>query len=964
MKLILTLTWLIFLIGPPLLSTAQNCAIDAVEADVSPCDNGQFFATINFLHENTSNEGFSVTGNGHEYGSFAYGELPVEIGPLEGDGNTPYEFVIKDLGDPLCTDFVIVGVVDCPPPCVIEGLVVDPGECTSSTTYSVVINFEAVGFTSFDLFVNGEFHSFHQTSELPLHINEFPAGGNGVDLLKICANDNPECCKTTEIIAPDCGALCEISNLVASPLPCDGDQFSVELNFEFANNVSDFFTVHGNGKNYGEFPYSQLPIILGPFPGDGQIPLEFLVKDAENPECQSFTELDAISCGCSVNELVVDPGTCTSDSTYAAFINFNAHGFAAFDLYVDGSFFHSYQVAQLPLQLENLPFNSSNVAVITICANDNPECCQSKEYPVPFCQPGCDFSNLEMIRSDCDGNLFNVTLNFEYGAGTSETFEVLGNGQHYGTFPYSQLPITIGPLEGNGQTHYEFVVKDSEHPDCQIAGELGTVFCGCEIGEMIIQTGDCISEGTYQLELNFESVGFESFNVFANGKLIGSWDVADLPILINEFPASGHATDALKVCARNADACCRSSQVIAPDCAVLGCEIFDLHAAPLPCEGQDFYVEINFQTEGSHSETFTVKGNGHEYGTFAYNELPVVVGPLPGDGQTVYEFIIADSERDGCVAETVVEPVFCGCEIGQIEYNSGDCTSDSTYRVTINFASVGFESFDIYVNDQFLKHAEIGQLPLTLEHFPASGQPFDVLTVCANDRNDCCASVEIAAPDCVIPHCEIFDLVAHPTACDSVHFYVELDFEHTGPNSGHFQVQGNGVQYGTFAYADLPVKIGPLLGDGHTFEFGVSDLQFEDCGAFTVIDGVFCGCEIGELRIETGECTSDTTYVLALDFESVGVESFDVYANGHYLKHALITDLPLIIERFPASGNPYDVVKVCANDKDNCCSIAEVAAPDCVQLPCEILALEAAATDCDDSNQYYVKINFDPAGTH
>ena len=114
-----------------------------------------------------------------------------------------------------------------------------------------------------------------------------------------------------------------------------------------------------------------------------------------------------------------------------------------------------------------------------ICINDNPGCCKTKNFEPPVC-PGdeCKIWKLKVQTTPCVCGQFFALLSFRYKNTGNEGFDVMGNGQNYGNFPYSTTqPVVIGPLAGDGTTDYEFVVKDHVNPDCQDDVQLGTVSC-------------------------------------------------------------------------------------------------------------------------------------------------------------------------------------------------------------------------------------------------------------------------------------------------------------------------------------------------------------------------------------------------------------------------------------------------------------------------------------------------------
>ncbi|MDH3651380.1 MAG: hypothetical protein OEQ53_16965, partial [Saprospiraceae bacterium] len=121
---------ILMMLGMVSSSLQAQCKIDSLVFDLTECDGGKFYAVLNFKHDSTSNAGFKVAGNGNDYGAYIYDDLPIKIGPLEGDGETPYEFVITDKEHPNCSDFIEVGMVLCEgSQCSINDLEVFPQDC-------------------------------------------------------------------------------------------------------------------------------------------------------------------------------------------------------------------------------------------------------------------------------------------------------------------------------------------------------------------------------------------------------------------------------------------------------------------------------------------------------------------------------------------------------------------------------------------------------------------------------------------------------------------------------------------------------------------------------------------------------------------------------------------------------------------------------------------------------------------
>ena len=157
-----------------------------------------------------------------------------------------------------------------------------------------------------------------------------------------------------------------------------------------------------------------------------------------------------------------------------------------FSVWANGNLFGTFPLNQLPLTIQNFPWNGGPNDVVKVClltANVPPSqalCCEIVEFPVPDClgQDNCNIYDLTAVHTPCLCGQFFAVLTFKFNGVGNGGFDITGNGNNYGNFPYNtQQPIILGPLEGNGTTEYEFVVTDHNHPDCHDAVVLGKVDC-------------------------------------------------------------------------------------------------------------------------------------------------------------------------------------------------------------------------------------------------------------------------------------------------------------------------------------------------------------------------------------------------------------------------------------------------------------------------------------------------------
>ena len=205
------LSFLPMLFFAGLLSAQSNCNISGLTATVSAIDPAtcQYTVVLNFDHSGTTNQ-FKVQGNGQIYGTFTYNQLPLTLGPFTaGNAATTREFVVRDVIIENCLDDVVVAIPGCAStPCNIYDVVVTPGDCLpNSPNYSFTLDFEVTAPTNalFEVWTsNNTYLGNFPLSALPVQIANFPASGNANDVIKICINDNPNCCVYKEFPAHDC----------------------------------------------------------------------------------------------------------------------------------------------------------------------------------------------------------------------------------------------------------------------------------------------------------------------------------------------------------------------------------------------------------------------------------------------------------------------------------------------------------------------------------------------------------------------------------------------------------------------------------------------------------------------------------------------------------------------------------------------------------------------------------------
>ncbi|MEP7197236.1 MAG: hypothetical protein ABI851_12010, partial [Saprospiraceae bacterium] len=927
----------------------------------------EFYVYIKFNHENTS-DCFTVTGNGQNYGNFNYANLPIKIGPLKGNCETNYEFVIRDCKNERCAIDGNLGKVCCETQggdCKLSDLSFEKTPCNENKEFYVYIKFNHENTSDcFTVTGNGQNYGNFNYANLPIKIG--PLKGNCETnyefVIRDCKNERcaidgnlgKVCCETQ-------GGDCKLSDLSFEKTPCnENKEFYVYIKFNHEN-TSDCFTVTGNGQNYGNFNYANLPIKIGPLKGNCETNYEFVIRDCKNEKCSIEGVLGKVCCetggtgDCNITDLVATRSDCKEGQFYVTLSFNHKNGSECFVVKQNDNTISKFLYSSIPVTVG--PFKGDCKTEYTFTVYDcNNERCVAKTVLGKVCcetQGGgdCKLSDLKIEKSACTAEkTFYVTLNFNH-QNTSECFTVSGNGQNYGNFNYANLPIKIGPLKGNCETNYEFVIRDCKNEQCAIDGNLGKVCCetqtgDCNITDLVATRTDC-KEGQFFVKLSFNHKnGSECFVVKQNDNILGKFLYSTIPVLVGPFKGDCKTEYNFLVYDCNNERCQARVVLGKVCCETQGgdCKLSELKIEKSACNAdKTFTVTINFNHNNT-TECFMVQGNGINYGTFKYSQLPIKIGPLKGNCETNYEFAIRDCENEKCNLFGNLGKVCCEsqelCELSQLEAVKGDCNDAGNFIIRINFKYRNVsECFIVRQNNNILGKFKYSSLPIELGPFKGDCTTNYVLSIadCENER--CYLKKEIGKVCCKkTTDCMLSELKYEKTACDANRqFYLNLKFAHKN-TSECFTVTGNGVNYGTFKYTGLPIKIGPLKGNCETkYEFVIRDCKNERCSLVLPLGVVCCekleaDCQIENLQVRTVECTGANQYSVVLNFTSKGTKGvgFDVFdQSGKAVGFYPYTSLPLTIKDFKASGKEVDYLKVCENDNNQCCAETKFTALKC-----------------------------------
>ncbi|WP_235296012.1 T9SS type A sorting domain-containing protein [Portibacter marinus] len=632
-----------------------------------------------------------------------------------------------------------------------------------------------------------------------------------LDFCSVSANVGPVCAQTDE---------CKIGEIFYSVSECDSSGLAlIELNFEYQN-TSEAFVVRGNGETYGEFRYDNLPIVIGPLEAQCDKPYEFVVADQQFENCKSFIEEVVLCCPdqCLEPKFEIISQECT-DSLLFMKLRMREGSFGTnMTVQINDTYVNDWKLDGPYLYLETFyPFITST-NTITVCNMGFADvCCYSETFEMDGCgsTDQCQIGGIEYWIDDCEeGDETYIGLDFRHNSNVSDSFDVNGNGNHYGTFAYKDLPVKVGPFQAACDVIYELEVRDSKQEACFSVLEDLNICCGQGCLEPIFEIVnlDCSNaELRMKLELIHPLPG-NGLKVTLNGA-DSVFYVLEYPYVYIEYPITSDQKEyELELCVfTNASgACCYAVAFDIGECGSNNeCRIGNLLIDPYACVDTGIPAfALDFEYANVGSEGFTVKGNGRNYGTFKYEDLPVLL-EVEDDCDVFYEFVVTDNEKP-CRAVVEFGNYCCNdqcsfrardrrtkCEDGILTevafFLEEDTDPLKRYEVFVNGDSLGV----IEENNIFFEFStEIALQP---------NEPV-ILTIC---DSDCCVEYELEVKECLPPptSCTINSVEVKEVSCSDNGLNLILDFNHAGTTSEYFEVYSLLGSVGKFKYADLPVKI-------------------------------------------------------------------------------------------------------------------------------------------------------------
>lgn len=623
------------------------------------------------------------------------------------------------------------------------------------------------------------------------------------------------------------------------------------------------------------------------------------------------------------------------------------------------------------------PFESDCETFYTLfVVQNNSEACYVQAGIGTICAETdeCKISEIEYSYPECstDGLIF-VDLDFIY-RNVSDSFTVSGNQTSYGTFAYTDLPISVGPITPDCEKQYEFEIVDKEIESCFAAVEEIRICCpqNCTPPAFEIVSMTCSEDELNMKLVLVDEVVNSNLMIKINEEYLESFEI-DLPYIYITSPLPLNIVrHTITVCSVGiADLCCYTQDFTTDVCSSnTDCKIYDLNFDIPECEqNQEVFIGLNFEVKNPASDSFHVQANSIDYGEYAYSDLPIEIGPFSADCDLLYEFVISDAVDPDC-ANIVEDLIVCcnpGCLEPIFEIVSIACSESNIEMKLELIHPLPSDILFININDQFIEDYEVNfpYLYLTAEN---TGDVVNELSICVDTSLDfeCCYAHLFELECNPNDECAIGEIFVEPSDCiDTGLPGFLINFEHVNVGTQGFSLKGNGSDYGDFEYEDLPILIQVGEDCDKFYEFVIIDNEFE-CSNF-IEYGNFCCSNNCSFRLKETSVQCDEAFITEIAFyieeDTDPIKEYKIYANGIFIGETernneffeLPTEIPI------APGEEIELT-VCDSE---CCVSQDLNLSNCIEASqdCEISYIQTSEVSCDNG-QIDFELDFEYQGTN
>lgn len=501
----------------------DSCRITSMEDISFRCLGNEHFITFDLERENEGEE-FSVYRNSIFNKTFRYDNLPVEAGPFTAPSGSVGTISFQDKSFLYCVysqDYTVPNCIGCE----IENVFYIIQNCQNGQ-YFANINFEHTNTNDFfTLAIDGSIVDTFSYDALPLNVGPFLDSQPEYEIeVRDILQQN--CSVTFDVISPQCTPIeCELSNINISQTSCIDEQYNLIIDFDYEGQ-SNRFEFWLDGEFIGEYSYNSLPLNYGPLFTPIDLMHTIQVVDVEEQDCFTggMIELEDCTGICKLSDMELDQVECAEGEYFIRIDISREFSSDEAKIFIDGNLVATRLFEDFPLNVGPIQSEGEISREVRVVDSGDELCFIEETLDVIDCRPDCSLADAEVIILPCEETQFNILLDFEFSDANEEFFIIDFSGNSYGTFSYEDLPVEIGPFNGDGSTEYILSIFD-ENQECDLI--FSFTAADCEPSSISEKAAEALTIFPNPANRQFSLSGVTKGQLTLadlNGKVIKNWN--------------------------------------------------------------------------------------------------------------------------------------------------------------------------------------------------------------------------------------------------------------------------------------------------------------------------------------------------------------------------------------------------------------------------------------------------------
>ena len=719
--------------------------------------------------------------------------------------------------------------------CNLENFTVDISDCQDGNTVVATLDFET------DNPSNIGYQVFTPLGFTIVQLDEFPyelqLDGNCVTdyILGIRDLSVTDCEVSQNIGVICCDIKCSIE-IEVTELQCTEDQsILATVDYNISGTLTDSLDVFTN--NTYQYTRAILDANILELPSLG--PVQNLVVCEQGTMCCDTIDIND-PCFCNIFDIHLAVTDCQPElNNYFLRVDFETTSPSSdsFNIGRPGNTLGSHAYADLPVKVGPISFEEDDNDIFILDQVDAFCFGFIPHITLDSCDAvSCTFTDLTAQHQiNCENSQESfITFSFNTTV-ESSGFTANIDGQVFGPFPYGESEYTVGPLVLSG-AEIQLEVIDNENQNCSLSEFVTLNSCNCSIDNLSVLQF-CNGEDLIAAQINFtiEGSATDSFDLTIINQS-GRYAYSDLPVTINNLTSQDVS---LSIQDTNNPSC--SINTVFPLECVLECEITNFEVEVLSCDELGVAnFAFRFDEKDFGLPEFGLSLNGTLLGFYELQDTgDYILAIQEIDCELDFNLFTVTAIDDAeCFAEFALPNTDCctPCSIDSTEIIV-TCLDNFTIDLSLNFDYDGelSDSFDLIFDEQLFGSYVYNDIPLDANLNAAIQDEISYSIVFDN-----CIFSDSFVYDCN-DECIVENIQLDTLTCTNGMFTANLNFDHSESNDS-FLLTVNGITDAAYDLNDLPVEIGPYIGDGETeYTFTISVIEFESCVGTFDLGAIDCG---------------------------------------------------------------------------------------------------------------------------